>query len=873
MSRIVFRRRRKCLWRLRLAVLVALFAISIACAGAKAARGPEPGVPAGLAAARRDAVTDLRYEVFYRIPAAGTIDGRVAISFRAPALDTLVLDFAGPAVGAVAVDGDGVPVLHLREHILVPLPSGGGKHRVEVSFTPDDRPLHREADHLYTLFVPDRARFALPCIDQPDCKGRFDLSLDIPAEWRAVANGRAAADSIDGDRRLVRFAGTPPLSTYLFSFAAGRFRRETGTRGGRPIGVWHLEPDSARVARNLPALLDLTAASLAHIEAYTGIPYPFDKLDLVLLPVFPYSGMEHPGAILYRASRIFLDEGATSRERFKRASLVAHETAHQWFGDLVTMPWFDDVWLKEAFAQFMADRIVAPAFPEVDHRLLFAAAHRRPLDDTERTAGTNPIRQPLENMARAGEIYGDVIYHKPPVMLRQLEELIGETALREGLRRYLRRFRWGTASWPDLVAVLDSLAEADLAAWSRAWVDEPGRPVVEVRLAGREGSGFTAIEAESRDPRGRGIDWPQAFDVLVVSRAAGDGSTGRERVVRLRAGERTAMLGVGPDDLLLPDANLEGLGFFPMNEASIAAALGGAVPAAPLHRLALLLHLREGMLERGRPAPEEFLGFCVARIGEETGEIVLQHVLDAATGTSRLLLVDEDRERLAPLLEGAIMERLAAPGPPAVKLALFRALRAVAVTGEGIGLLRRVEAGETAIDGLVLSARELATTALELAVRGVEGWRGVLDRREAAIEDEELRRRFRFVRRAASPDTAEREAFLAEIRTADGRRREPWAIEGLGLLHHPLGPGAPAAAGEALDLLEEVRRTGDIFFPRSWLEAALGTRYYPGAAGMVASWLEAHPELHPRQRLMVLAAADRQERAARLRAERTRETD
>ncbi|MBN1885076.1 MAG: aminopeptidase [Candidatus Krumholzibacteriota bacterium] len=834
-------------------------------AACAAAARIESGVSAELAAARSAAVSGLRYAVFYRIPAEGEIAGRVGIRFRAQGLDTLVLDFAGPAVHAVSVDGDSVPVLHLREHILVPLPPGDGEHRVEISFTPDERPLHRERDHLYTLFVPDRARFALPCLDQPDLKGRFTLSLEIPAGWTAVANAPAGSNDAAGDKRLVRFGETPPISTYLFSFAAGMFRREAGERGGRQIGVFHLEPDSARIARNLPALLDLTAAALVGVEEYTEIAYPFDKLDLVLLPVFPYSGMEHPGAILYRASRILLDEGATAREELGRASLVAHETAHQWFGDLVTMPWFDDVWLKEAFAQFMADRIVAPAFPDVDHQLLFAAAHRRALDDIERTAGTNPIRQPLENMARAGEIYGDVIYHKPPVMLRQLEELVGEEVLREGLRRYLRRFSWGTASWPDLVAVLDSLAGADLAAWSRAWVEEPGRPVVEVRLAGREGGGFTAIEAVSLDPRGRGIDWPQAFEVRTIPWFPTDRAFGLEFTNRLRAGGRAETRLIEATELVLPDANLEGLGFFPMDEGSIAAALGGAVPEAPLHRLALLVHLREGMLEGGNPAPGEFLGYCAAQIGEERDEIVLQAALDAAAETSRLFLSIDDRTRLAILLDGTIMARLDDEAPPAVKLALFRALRAVATTAGGVDLLWRVEAGEEPIGGFVLSERELAATALELAVRGVEGWRGILDRREAAIENDELRRRFRFVRQAASPEAADRALFAAAIRTAEGRRREPWVIEGLGLLHHPLGPGAPAEVDTALALLEEVRRTGDIFFPRSWLGAALGTRYYPGAAEAAATWLDAHPGLHPRQRLMVLAAADRQARAASLR--------
>ena len=332
------------------------------------------------------------------------------------------------------------------------------------------------------MFVPARAHLAFPCFDQPDLKARWTLALDVPAEWQALANG-APIETVPGKGRTrVRFAETQPLSTYLFAFAAGRFSIETAERDGRTFRMFHRETDAAKVARNRDAIFDLHAASLAWLEEYTGIPYPFGKFDFLLVPSFQFGGMEHPGSIFYNASALLLDESATQNQKLGRASVIAHETAHMWFGDLVTMQWFNDVWMKEVFANFMAAKIVNPAFPEINHDLRFLLAHYPSAYDVDRTPGTNEIRQPLDNLNEAGTLYGAIIYQKAPIVMRQLETMLGETAFREGLREYLEAHAFGNATWPDLIAVLDGRTPEDLAAWSRAWVEEAGRPIVTTEL-------------------------------------------------------------------------------------------------------------------------------------------------------------------------------------------------------------------------------------------------------------------------------------------------------------------------------------------------------------------------------------------------------
>ena len=197
------------------------------------------------------------------------------------------------------------------------------------------------------------------------------------------------------------------------------------------------------------------------------------------IPAFQFGGMEHAGKILYNASGLMLEESATQNQLLGRASVISHETSHMWFGDLVTMRWFNDVWMKEVFANFMAAKIVNPSFPTVNHDLRFLLSNYPAAYEVDRTAGANPIRQQLDNLNEAGSMYGAIIYQKAPVVMRHLEALLGEDNFRDGLREYLKGHAFGNATWTDLINVLDARTPMDLQQWSRVWVEQPGRPTVE----------------------------------------------------------------------------------------------------------------------------------------------------------------------------------------------------------------------------------------------------------------------------------------------------------------------------------------------------------------------------------------------------------
>ena len=472
------------------------------------------GVSIELAQARADAIANVHYELTFSIPSdrLELVRGSAVVTFILTRAGSVVFDFAqGPDhVLSVRSNGGDVEYVVEDEHITIAeVPAGQAS--VEIEFFSGDQSLNRQADFMYTLFVPDRARFAFPVFDQPNIKARYALELEIPSDWRAVANGPRLSREMEGERATVLFGETAPISSYLFSFAVGRFEVVEQERDGRTFAMYHRETDQESVQRNAQDILALHHDAVAWMEDYTGIPYPFKKFEFVAMPSFQYGGMEHPGAILYRSEALFLDPTATQNMELGRASLIAHETAHQWFGDLVTMEWFTDVWMKETFANFFAAKIVNPAFPDIDHDLRFLLAHYPAAYGVDRTAGSNPIRQPLLNLNEAGTLYGAIIYEKAPIVVRQLERLIGEEALRDGLREYLSTYAYANADWADLVTILNGQSDDDLVAWSRVWVDESGRPRIRSTLATEEGL-VTQLVLEQEDPAGNGRLWNLRMD-------------------------------------------------------------------------------------------------------------------------------------------------------------------------------------------------------------------------------------------------------------------------------------------------------------------------------------------------------------------------
>ena len=471
----------------------------------------EEGISLELAQLRKQEIKELKYGLSFSIPEQKqeAVEGEARISFLLQRPQEIILDFRESAdkIKDVSVNGKPSEYTFLNEHLVLPEASTiEGQNEVHIRFIAGDQSLNRNEEFLYTLLVPDRARTVFPCFEQPNLKAEFTLQLEVPAEWEAVSNTSIASEEAKNERKLINFRPTEPLSTYLFSFVAGKLKKVEYADGERILTAYHRETDTKKVAQ-LDIIFQQVAASLHWLEDYTDIPYPFAKYSFIILPGFQYGGMEHTGATLYNDTRMFLSEHPTLDEELARAKLIAHETAHMWFGDYVTMDWFNDVWTKEVFANYFAACITEPLFPNVNHSLNWMKTYTSASLAEDRTPGSNSIRQPLDNLRNAGLIYGNIIYNKAPVMMQKLVEIMGEEAYQEGIREYLKTYAYGNATWDDLIAILDAKTEEDLATFSDVWVNQKGMP--HISFTNRCGQ----LEIRQRDPLNRGLLWPQSFQI------------------------------------------------------------------------------------------------------------------------------------------------------------------------------------------------------------------------------------------------------------------------------------------------------------------------------------------------------------------------
>ena len=582
----------------------------------------DQGIPWELAQHRSETISNLRYHFALDIPRSRTeaITGksRIRLTWNDRSAQPLVIDFLLPQqrIHAVLVNGVETNWQPVNDHIVIPASAlRAGENSVDLTFNAGDEALNRREDFLYALFVPDRAHFSLPLFDQPNLKGRVTWEVTVPEQWKVIANGPEASASTHNGRTHFTFLETQPMPSYLFAVAAGVFERETAEINGRSFNMYHRETDADKVARNRDEIFGLHATTLAWLEDYTQIDYPFQKFDFVLIPSFQYGGMEHPGGILYSQASIFLDETATQNQMLGRASLIAHETAHMWFGDLVTMNWFDDVWTKEVFANFMAAKIVNPSFPEVDHELRFLTAHHPTAYSVDRTDGANPIRQPLENLRFAGTLYGAIIYQKAPIVMRHLENRVGEELFRDGMREYLSTYAYGNATWPDLIAILDERSEQDLATWSQVWVEEADRPLINIF---REDSD---VVIQQRDPKNRGRVWPQTLEMRI-------GSVDTNESLTIELGSEPQRLSeLANAKFILPNGSGIEYGEFILDEQSQNYLVSNVNQLdTPLLRGATWVTLWDQLLE-GRLAPSVFLETALHSLEIEQDELVVSRIL------------------------------------------------------------------------------------------------------------------------------------------------------------------------------------------------------------------------------------------------------
>ena len=446
--------------------------------------------------------TPLRYRLDLRIdPAADTTRGTVEIDVH---LDTPVSDLrlhgehvtvtqasaaaAGrPHIAAVVMGPNGGLALRFSE----PLPSGDATLRLQfqtpLAEVPDGVYRVHEGDAWYAFsqFEPLAARQAFPCFDEPGFKVPFAVTLRVPEGLKAFTNTPETGRRTEAGFQVITFAPTPPLPTYLLALAVGPFDVSEAPPGTtsvpvRLISTAHTAPQAAYTLSQVPRII-------AELERFFGRPVPYSKLDLVAVPNFAAGAMENPGLVTFRERLLLLDENAPTSARVGMFGVVSHELSHLWFGDLVTMRWWDDLWLNEAFATWSATRTVQAIEPGFESDVE-AAAHAGGAMSLDAQPSARTIRQPIRDGGDVENAFDGITYGKGALVLGMLQAWLGPDTFRDGVRAYLHTHENGNATTADLSAALATAAGADPKARDVARVvddftTQVGTPFIRVELA------------------------------------------------------------------------------------------------------------------------------------------------------------------------------------------------------------------------------------------------------------------------------------------------------------------------------------------------------------------------------------------------------
>lgn len=629
------------------------------------------------------------------------------------------------APGAWELDADFTGILNDKLH---------GFYR--STYTDDDGNLHNLAT---TQFEPADARRAFPCWDEPDFKATFEVTLVVDDGLTALSNGPVVSEEpVDGGRRRVRFAPTMPMSTYLVAFVVGEFDltaardvKGVALRIATPPGRSHLTGFAAEAAEH----------SLLFLASYFDIPYPAEKIDHIAIPDFAFGAMENLGCVTYRETALLVDEERASQLELQRvATVVAHETAHMWFGDLVTMKWWNGIWLNEAFATFMELTTTDVLRPQWEVWTAFAAGKSAAMS-IDGLRSTRPVEFEVGEPAEAEAMFDLLTYQKGGSVLRMLEQYLGAEVFRAGIARYLAEHKYGNTETTDLWDAIEAASGEPVRATMDSWIFQGGHPLVSVERS----SGGDLVLSQRRFVYD-GEPAEGSWVVPVNLRLSVGGTVSEQRV--LLEGESTTVPVDGPVDWVV--VNSGGWGFYRVRyseELLEALITAGLDRLAPLERIGLLGDTWAAVLAGAVPLGEwvRLLG----GLGDEDDPDVWSAAL-APLPLLDVVVADTDRLALQAFVRsvaGPALDRLGWDPQPGEdeRVAISRSRLVAALGGTGADPAVRAEAAaryerdRTEGQGLAPDLRS-AVINVVAASGGEAAWTSLLDRyRTTANPQEKVR--------------------------------------------------------------------------------------------------------------------------------------
>ena len=584
-----------------------------------------------------------------------------AFSLHARDIEVSSVSLTGPA-GAVDVRHGGGD--RGRLDLATASPLRPGRHVLEIEFSNEydtqATGLYKVVvggdAYLFTQFEADDARQAFPCWDEPAFKIPYEMTVVVPEADQAVSNTLPVSDTVKDGQRTVVFGRTKPLPSYLLALATGplEFVAIPGMSvPGRVVTVKGASAMAGEAVRTTPPVL-------AALERYFGRPYPYEKLDLIAVPEFWPGAMENAGAVTFRDTVLLLDSrGASAAERRLLVEISAHELAHMWFGDLVTMEWWDDLWLNESFASWMGNKVSAETFPEFGTQVEAMAGTQFAMS-TDARLSTRAIRQPVSSLDNLLQSADELAYQKGQAVLAMVETWVGPEVFRRGVLDYLTAHEWRNAVAADLWNALSRAAGKDVAGVMATFLDQPGVPLVTVDAV--EGN---RVRLSQRRFANQGVSPPATTWRIPVALKYETGGAMRTRVVLLSGPSDTVTL-EGPVAWVHPNAEERGYYRWSVPAATRRAIAEGGERVMTVRERVGFVGNASALLDAGSLRGDEFLELLLP-FARDPEPPVVAAVLDSLQKVKRAFVTPDlettfagyVRRMLAPSLERIGMERRA----------------------------------------------------------------------------------------------------------------------------------------------------------------------------------------------------------------------
>jgi aminopeptidase N len=807
------------------------------------------------ASARKARVSDLEYDLHIDLHGGeDAFTGEVDIRYQlSDAATDLTLDFGGGTVRELRVNGRPVPVTYNGFFLTLPaeaLQTGENSVLVtyEHDYSEDGTGLHRFVDpedrrvYLYTYLWPYYANRLFPAFDQPNLKAKISLTVLAPEDWTVVSTSVGEKQPAADGASLWQFAATPKMSTYVFSLHAGPYRIWEDTADGLPIRLMARQSLTEFVA--VDEWLDVTKRGLKYYGQYFDIPYPFKKYDQLIVPDFNIGAMENIAAVTFTEGYVQRQPSDRS-QRERRASVILHEMAHMWFGNLVTHDWWNGLWLNESFATQMAAMASAATteFKDTSHGFFINAKSRAYVRDSKVT--THPIEVPIDSTSDFFTVFDAITYEKGSSVLKQLAHHTGEEGYRRGVSAYLKAFSHDTTELSDFIGHIESSTGVDLERWTDEWLYKAGFNTLSTSIA-CDGNQLRELRIIQEAPDDNPYLRTHQTDVALYYFNA-DGNVGTTEVLAAElSGASTVVQGTeGRPCPALVNPNHDDWTYAKValndRDAEVLARSLEALPE-PLARSMFLAALFDRAMSGEMPVAD-YVDHAMHLAKSETNIRVQQQLsgsIVAAVDAMQRLKPETNAAlaRLIPMLEELSVEQAGSSATDDLKRTWFNSWLGVVSSEEGLETVRDLLDGSTRVPGIEMSADLRWQLLTILSAAGATGAEEMLAL-ERSSDTSDFGAKSALTAAAARPDPANKAAWLSELQnpeTVTGLSRQRAVMAGL----FPANQTALQleSLNQVLEALPELSKTADPYFLSSYTSVLLTPMCRPESVAQLQSALD-----------------------------------